>query len=319
MTRRRILLGALCSTLPGVTFAADAERAVHMLQVGVLPANATSPAVDALRAGLRELGYEEGRNLIIATRDGGSTNDRLPALAAELVAIPVDVIVTQGPYGLQAAKDATNTIPILFSGVGANFPGLRSNANLTGVAEEIIESTVTRLGLLREAVPTLARAGILSNPNNYGTSDYLNACEAWAGTAGVRLHVYEVREPDAVPRAFAKMSQENVDGLIALTDSVIFRQREVIVRMALDHRLPGCYPYREWVSAGGLLSYGPNFAATLRGAVPAMIDRIARGTQPSNIPVERPKSEIFVNVKTAATLGITLPKSLLRRADELIS
>jgi putative ABC transport system substrate-binding protein len=318
MTRRRTFLGALSSALPGVAFGADAETVGRMLRIGLLPATATSPAFQALREGLGELGYVEGRNLVIEARDGRPTNDRLPALASELAAVPVDVIVTQGPYGLQAAKDTTKTIPIVFTGVGANFPGLRSDPNLTGVAEEIIGSTVTRLELLKEVVPRLDRAAVLANPNNYGTRDYLNACQTWAHTAGVGLHVYDVRDPDDVPRAFAKMSLDQIQGLIAFTDSVIFRQREVIVQTALKQRVPGCYPYREWVSAGGLLSYGPNFTATLRGLVPIMIDRILKGTKPSDIAVERPRSEIFINARTAAAMGMTIPASLLRRAAEVI-
>jgi putative ABC transport system substrate-binding protein len=226
--------------------------------------------------------------------------------------------VTQGPYGLESAKEATKTIPIVFSGVGANFPGIRSEENLTGVAEEIIESTVKRLALLKEAVPSLTRVGVLANPNNYGTQDYLQRCEAWAQAAGVALHVYEVRAPNDIAPAFAKMVDEHVDGVIAFTDSVIFRQRDVIVQTALKYGLPGSYPYREWVTVGGLLSYGPNFAATLRGPIPAMIDKILKGAKPSELPLEHPKSEIFINLKTAKALGLTIPQSLLLRADEVI-
>jgi putative ABC transport system substrate-binding protein len=136
---------------------AVAQQVAKIVRIGVLPATATSPALLALREGLKELGYVEGRNLAIEARDGGPRNEGLPALATELVGLRVDVIVTQGPYGLEAAKGATTTIPIVFSGVGANFPGLRSAGNLTGVAEEIVESTVQRLALLKDAVPSLTR------------------------------------------------------------------------------------------------------------------------------------------------------------------
>jgi putative ABC transport system substrate-binding protein len=315
---RRAFIGTFASSLLVVPLITHAQQAEKVVRVGVLPATATSPGLLALREGLKELGYVEGRNLAIDARDGGPTNDRLPALAAELVGLRVDVIVTQGPYGLESAKEATKTIPIVFSGVGANFPGIRSEENLTGVAEEIIESTVKRLALLKEAVPSLTRVGVLANPNNYGTQDYLQRCEAWAQAAGVALHVYEVRAPNDIAPAFAKMVDEHVDGVIAFTDSVIFRQRDVIVQTALKYGLPGSYPYREWVTAGGLLSYGPNFAATLRGPIPAMIDKILKGAKPSELPLEHPKSEVFINLKTAKALGLTIPQSLLLRADEVI-
>jgi putative ABC transport system substrate-binding protein len=315
---RRAFIGTFASSLLVVPLITHAQQAEKVVRIGVLPATATSPALLALREGLKELGYVEGRNLAIDARDGGPTNDRLPALAAELVGLRVDVIVTQGPYGLESAKEATKTIPIVFSGVGANFPGIRSEENLTGVAEEIIESTVKRLALLKEAVPSLTRVGVLANPNNYGTQDYLQRCDAWAQSAGVALHVYEVREPNDIAPAFAKMVDEHVEGVIAFTDSVIFRQRDVIVQTALKYGLPGSYPYREWVTAGGLLSYGPNFAATLRGPIPAMIDKILKGAKPSELPLEHPKSEVFINLKTAKALGLTIPQSLLLRADEVI-
>jgi putative ABC transport system substrate-binding protein len=315
---RRAFIGTFAGSLLAVPLIAHAQQVEKVVRIGVLPTTATSPALLALREGLRELGYVEGRNLAIEARDGGPTNDRLSALAAELVGLRVDVIVTQGPYGLEAAKEATTTIPIVFSGVGANFPAIRSAGNLTGVAEEIIESTVKRLALLKEAVPSLTRVGVLANPNNYGTRDYLQRCHTWAQAAGVALRVYEVREPNDIAPAFAKMVDDHVEGVIAFTDSVIFRQRDVIVQTALKYGLPGSYPYREWVTAGGLLSYGPNFTATLRGPIPAMIDKILKGAKPSELPLEHPKSEIFINLKTAKALGLTIPQSVLLRADEVI-
>ena len=316
--RRRQLITRICGAAAAWPLTAAAQQVTTVVRIGVLPSTATSPALLALREGLKELGYVDGRNLAIEARDGGPRNDRLPALAAELVGLPVDLIVTQGPNGLEAAKEATTTIPIVFSGVGANFPGLRSGGNLTGVAEEIVESTVQRLALLKEAVPRLTRVGVLANPNNYGTEAYLQRCQAWAQAAGVALHVYEVRDPNDIGPAFAKMVDEHVEGVLAFTDSVIFRQRDVIVQTALKNGLPGTYPYREWVTAGGLLSYGPNFAATLRGPIPAIIDKILKGAKPSELPIEHPKSETFINLKTAKAFGLTIPPTLLMRADEVI-
>jgi putative tryptophan/tyrosine transport system substrate-binding protein len=172
--------------------------------------------------------------------------------------------------------------------------------------------------LLKEAVPSLTLVGVLANPSNYGTEAYLQRCHAWAQAAGITLHVYEVRDPNDITPAFAKMVAEHVGGVIAFTDSVIFRQRDAIVQTALKDGLPGTYPYREWVTAGGLLSYGPNFATALRGPVPAMIDKILKGAKPSELPIEHPKSETFINLKTAKAFGLTIPPTLLMRADEVI-
>jgi putative ABC transport system substrate-binding protein len=289
-------------------------------RIGVLSTTLgpTSPVGQAFRERLKELGYVEGRNLAIEVRAGLGSPDQLRALATELVQLRVDLIVSVGPYALEAAKNATGTIPIVFAGVGANFPGLRDAPNLTGIAEEIIDSTVKRLALLKEAVPTATRIAILANPNNYGTRAYLEACRTWAQRAGVTLHVYEVRAPGDITPAFAKMTDDRVEGLVAFTDSIIFSQREPIVQTALKNRLPGSYPYREWVTSGGLLSYGPNLTTILREGIPVMVDKILKGSEPSAMAIEQPRSEIFINLKTARTLGLTIPWSLLSRADERI-
>jgi putative ABC transport system substrate-binding protein len=317
---RAVLAIALVLSLCAAPLIAEAQPAEKVYRIGVLSTTLgpTSPVGQAFRERLKELGYIEGRNLAIEVRAGGGRTEQLPALVAELVDLRVDVIVTVGPYALEAATRATATIPIVFAGVGANFAPARSGANLTGVAEEIIESTVRRLALLKEAVPSLTRVAILANPNNYGTPAYLQQCRAWAQAAGVALQVYEVREPDDIAPAFAKMSSEHAEGLLAFTDSIIFGQRDQIVQTARQHGLPGSYPYREWVTAGGLLSYGPNLATILVGPVPMMIDKILKGAKPSALPVEQPKSELVINLRTAKAMGLTIPQLLLSRADEVI-
>ncbi len=162
------------------------------------------------------------------------------------------------------------------------------------------------------------RIAILANPDNYGTQAYLQECRARALSVEVTLQVYEVRDPNDIAPAFAKMISERAEGLVAFTDSIIFGQREKIVQTALKNRLPGSYPYREWVTDGGLLSYGPNLTTIMREPVPIMIDKILKGAKPSQLPVEQPRSELFINLKTAETIGLTLPKPLLARADEVI-
>jgi putative ABC transport system substrate-binding protein len=318
MDRRRFLLTSVAGL--AAPLAVEAQQGEKMHRIGVLSTTwgPNSSVLQGFAGRLKELGYIEGQSLAIDVRSGEGRNDRLPALAAELVGLRVDVIVTGGPYALEAAKDATTTIPIVFAGVGANFPPTRSGGNLTGVAEEIVELIAQRLALLKEAVPNLIRVAVLANPDNYGTRAYLERSHAWAQAAGVTLQVYEVRDPNDIAPAFVKMINERAEGLIAYTDSIIFGQRENIVQTALKNRLPGTYPYREWVTAGGLLSYGPNLTTILREPVPAMVDKILKGTKPSDLPVAQPRSELFINLKTAKALNLTIPQSLLQRADQVI-
>jgi putative ABC transport system substrate-binding protein len=318
--RRRDFLALLC----GVTFAwpvgATAQQERKAVRIGLLSTTfgPRTAGLQAFRDRLKELGYVEGRNLTLEVRSGEGRNDRLPALAGELVALPVDIIVTLGPYAIRAAKEATATIPIVFAGIGANFALARSEGNLTGVAEELIESTAKRLALLKEAVPDLTRLGILANPDNYGTQSYLQQCRAWAQATGATLHIYEVRDPNEFEPAFAKMTGDRVQALVAFPDSVIFGQRDKIVQTALKNKLPGAYIYREWVTAGGLLAYGANQTTVLGGPVPILIDKILKGAKPSDLSIERAKLELFISLKTAMAMGLTLPKSLLDRADEVM-
>jgi putative tryptophan/tyrosine transport system substrate-binding protein len=318
--RRRDVLGLLGGAAIGYPIVAKARTSQEISRIGVLSTTwgPTSPIIQSLRDGLKSLGYVEGQNLAIEVRSGEGRNDRLPALAAELVDRRVDLLVTGGPYALQAAKDATTTIPIVFAGVGANFAATQSGGNITGVAEEIVQSTGKRLLLLKEAVPSIARVAVLANPDNYGTRAYLEECRARGNAAGITLRIYDVRDPSEVSPAFPRMIAERAEGLLAFTDSILFGQRVNIVQTALKNRLPGIYPYREWVTGGGLLSFGPNLATIMRQQIPQMADVILKGAKASDAPVQQPRLELFVNLKTAKTLGITLPKPLLDRADELI-
>ena len=318
--RRRDFVGLISGATVAWPLTATAQQVGTVRRVGLLSTTfaARAAGIQAFRDRLKELGHVEGRNLVIETKDGGGRNDRLPALASELIKLPADVIVTLGPYALQIAKDATTTIPVVFTGIGANFAPTRSGGNLTGVVEELIESTATRLALLKEAVPGFKRVGILANPDNYGTQAYLQQCRAWVQASGATLHVYDVRDPDDVAPAFDKMLSDRVEALVAFPDSVIFGQRDRIVQTALKKNLPGVYIYREWVAAGGLLAYGANQTTILAGPIPTMVDKILKGAKPSELPVEPARLELFVNLKTAKAMGLTLPQPLLARANELI-
>lgn len=318
--RRRDFIGLLGSIAVGCPTVAQAQAPQKISRIGVLSTTwrPASPIIQSFRDGLRELGYVEGQNLAMEVRSGEGRNERLPALAAELIGLGVDLLVTGGPYGLQAAKDATTTIPIVFAGAGANFAPTQAGGNVTGVAEEIVQSTGKRLLVLKEAVPRIARVAVLANPDNYGTKAYLEECRARADAVGLTLQIYEIRDPSEVAPAFPRLVAEHADGLLAFTDSILFGERANIVQAALKNRLPGCYPYREWVAEGGLVSFGPNLTTIMRQQIPRMADKILKGAKPSGLPVQQPKLELFVNLKTAKTLGISLPKPLLDRADELI-
>lgn len=318
--KRRDFARLLGGAVVGYPFGAQAQTPQKIFRIGVLSTTwvPTSPIIQSLRDGLRGLGYVEGQNLVLEVRSGEGRNERLPALATELVALRVDLLVTGGPYGLQAAKDATTTIPIVFAGAGTNFAPTQSGGNITGVGEEIVQSTGKRLLVLKEAVPSITRVAILANPINYGTRAYLEECRARANEAGMTLQIYEIRDPSEVAPAFPRMIAEGAEGLLAFTDSILFGQRANIVQAALRNRLPGSYPYREWVTEGGLLSFGPNLTTVMRQQIPQMVDQILKGTSPSGLPLQHPKLELFVNLRTARTLGITLPKPLLDRANELI-
>jgi putative tryptophan/tyrosine transport system substrate-binding protein len=302
------------------TTSARAQEAGRVVRIGMLSTSFAQRAdgIAAFKARLKALGYTEGENLVVEMRDGGGRNDRVPPFATDLVERRVDVIVPLGPYAIQAAKAVTTTIPIVFTGIGTNFPLARSEGNTTGVAEELIESTTDRLALLKEAVPGLTRVGVIGNPGNYGTQAYLEKCRAWAQAAGIALRVYDLRDPDDTGPIFARMAEDRVEGLIAFPDSVIFGQRDSIVQAALRGRVPGVYLYREWVAAGGLLAYGPNQASILGGPLPAMVDKILKGARPGDLPVEHGKLELFANRATARAMHIDLPQFLLSRADEVM-
>jgi len=318
--RRFVRLGLFAPSALASASSARAQQPGRVVRIGMLSTSFAQRAdgIRAFKARLKALGYTEGENLAIEMRDGEGRNDRVAAFAADLVERRVDVIVPLGPYAIQAARAATTTVPIVFTGIGTNFPLARSEGNTTGVAEELIESTTGRLALLKEAIPNLTRVGVIGNPGNYGTQAYLEKCRAWAQTAGATLHIYDLRDPNDTAPIFAKMADDRVEALIAFPDSVIFGQRDNIVQSALRSGLPGVYLYREWVAAGGLLAYGPNQASILGGPLPVMVDKILKGARPGDLPVEHGKLELFVNRATAQAMRVDLPRPLLSRADEVI-
>ena len=283
------------------------------------------PPVDAFRQGLRELGYVEGQNLVIEYRGAEGKDERLPDLAAELVGLHVDVIVAVAPTATRAAQHATHTIPIVMTGtgdpVGAGFVAslARPGGNITGLSLMMPELPGKRLELLKETVPQSTRVAVLANPAFEVSKLYLNNLTLAARALGLQLHVVEVRRADELDTAFAAMTREGADALIVLSDPALMDPLlGRVTDLAATHRLPAMYNWKMYVEAGGLMSYGPSLPGSHRRAA-TYVDKILKGANPADLPVEQPtKFELVINLKTAKALGLTIPLSLLGRADEVI-
>jgi putative tryptophan/tyrosine transport system substrate-binding protein len=323
---RREFIGTLAGGLLVSPLAAEAQQTAKVPRIGYLSANlAPNPHLrEAFRQGLRDLGYVEGRNLVIEYRDAEGKFERLPALAAELVALKVDVILAGGPLQARAAKQATKTIPIVFVGSDAVTSGLvtslaRPGGNITGLSALTGELAGKRLELLTQAVPGVSRVAGLWQPGGARTEkDMLKGADLAARALGVRLQLVEARGPADIDRAFSDMSRARADALFVLATPMFFEERRRLVDLAAKSRLPAVYSLREYVDAGGLMAYGSNQADLFRGAA-TYVDKIFKGAKPADLPIEQPtKFELVINLKTAKALGLTIPQSLLQRADEVI-
>jgi putative ABC transport system substrate-binding protein len=321
-----LLLGGLVSPVP-----AEAQQAAEPTRIGYLSTQSLSPPTrlgEAFRQGLRDLGYVEGRNVVIESRSAEGKLERLPALAAELVALKVDVIVAPaGTPPALAAKQATRTIPIVFIAVGDPVTsGLvsslaRPGGNATGLTDVNPELVGKRLELLTQAVPGVSRLAVLWQPGAVGErteKDMLKAAEVAARALGVRLQVVEARGPADFDRAFSDMTSARAGALTVLGSNMFFKERRRLVDLAAKNRLPAVYITREYVDAGGLMSYGADLADSFRRAA-TYVDKILKGAKPGDLPVEQPtKFELVINLKTAKSLGLTIPASVLGRADRVI-
>jgi len=329
VTTRREFIGTLAGGLVAAPFAAEAQQAAMVPRIGYLSPNLTaSPHTHkAFRQGLHDLGYVEGRNLVIEYRDAEGKLERLPALAAELVALKVDVVVAPNTVAALAARQATKTIPIVFA-VAADpvTSGLvtslaRPGGNVTGLSILSPELVGKGLELLTQAIPGVSRIAVLWQPGALGErteKDLLKEAEVAARALGMRPQVVEARGPEDFDRAFSDMTRARTGALTVLTSIMFVIERRRLVDLAAKNRLPTVYPYREFVDAGGLMAYGPNIADNYRRAA-TYVDKILKGAKPADLPVEQPtKFELVINLKTAKTLGLTIPLSLLQRADEVI-
>ena len=332
MTTRREFIGTLAGGLLTVPFVAEAQPATKAPRIGLLGLNlATNRNLpEAFRQGLRDLGYVEGRNVVIEYRDAKGKFERLPALAAELVALKVDVIMTGGRPQALAASQATRTLPIVFTGVGDPvLIGLvtslaRPDGNVTGLTLSTGPELVgKRLELLKQAVPGVGRVAVLWQPDAPGepkeNDGALKAAEVAARALGVRLQIVEARGPADFDKAFAEMTRARAGAVTVFGGAMFANERGRLVDLVAKNRLPAVYPNRDYVDAGGLMSYGPDVADLWRRAA-TYVDKILKGAKPADLPVEQPtKFELVINLKTARALGLAIPQPVLGRADEVIS
>lgn len=326
MDRRQFVCAAAGGVL-GAPLSSFAQSQLKIWRIGIL--ETISPAMnaanlDALRKGLEELGYVEGRNLLIEYRNADGRVERHAAGAAELVQLRVDLIVTRGTPATLAARDATRTIPIVMAAVGDPVASgivaslARPGGNVTGLSSVTTDLDAKRLGVLREAVPSLARAGALINMGSSSNALEWKVIETAARSLGIQLLLLDVRAREDLGPAFEAAIRQRADGLVVWQEALFQANRILIAELAAKHRLPAIYRSMEFIEAGGLMAYGPNYPDLYRRTA-SYVDRILKGSKPGNLPIEQPtKFELIINLKAAASLGLKIPQSLLLRADRLV-
>jgi putative ABC transport system substrate-binding protein len=325
MMDRRTFLAGTGAMLLAAPLAAEAQEPGKRPRVGFLGPRTradAAPYLDAFLLGLREIGWVEGKNIFIEYRWAEGRQERLPDLAAELVRLKVDVILAGPTSAAVAAKNATSTIPIVTTSAGDPGVGLvaslaRPGANVTGLSFSVEMATIGKgLELLKETVPKVRRVAVLSNPAN--PAHALARKEVAARSVGVQLQLLEARGPTELDSAFAAMARERAGAVLVIADSTFGFHRTRLRDLAAKGRLPAMYGLREHPEVGGLMSYGADNRDNFRRAA-TYVDKILRGAKPADLPVEQPtKFELVINLKTAKALGLTIPQSLLQRADEII-
>jgi putative ABC transport system substrate-binding protein len=325
MDRRTFMSGMTLGFL-AAPLDAGAQQPGKVYRIGFLSPRSSSDVgrLAAFRQGLRELGYVEGQNIAIESRWAEGEYGRLPGLAAELVRLKVDVIVTYAAPAIQAAKRATGTIPIVMAGAidpvasGLVTSVARPGGNITGLSLMAPDLVGKQLAILKEVVPTVSRVALLGNPANTGNAPQLRHAQETARTLGMRLQSLEARGPNEIESAFAAITRERAGALIVLVDGMLADHRARIADLAAKSRLPAVYGLSDYPEAGGLMAYGPSVLDRFRRAA-TYVDKILKGAKPGDLPVEQPtKFELVINLKTAKALGLTIPQSLLQRADQVI-
>jgi len=326
--RKEIIAFALCALLIALCPSVEAQQPVKFYRMGYLDSGSASGSthlLEAFRQGLRDLGYVEGKSIMIECRYAELKSERLPDLTADLVRLKVDVILVRATGEALAAKETTSTIPIIMLNVGNPMAaGLiaslaRPGGNITGLTQMTPEVGGKRLELLKEAVPRMSRLAVLtmSRPDT-GLQLQMKEIEAAAQAMGVLLQPLEVRGPEAIVSAFPAAANKRVSALIVLAHPPFFAERRRIGELAVKSRLPTMYPQSDYVDAGGLMSYGVNIADLYRRAA-TYVDKILKGAKPADLPVEQPtKFEFVINLKAAKQIGVTIPPNVLLRTDRVI-
>src|SRR5947199_464776 len=325
MKKRASTLFILATLILAPVYLAHAQKETTR-RIGVLYLGAphSNPNFDVFVQGLRELGYIDGKNIVIEYRYAEGKEDRLPELATELVRLKVDAIFTAGTPALFALKQATKTIPIVFFstsdpiGTGVFASLAHPGRNITGMSGLASDLWPKRLELLKEIFPKLSRVAMVWNKGNAGMNLEAKATQEVAGPLGVTLQDRGVKDPNELDTVFALMIKDRPDGFLALMDPVLNSYQKQILDFLAKNRLPAIFENKAWVEAGGLISYGANYADVHRRAA-TLMDKILKGAKPADLPVEQPtRFELFINLKTAKEIGVTIPQSVLYRADKAI-
>jgi putative tryptophan/tyrosine transport system substrate-binding protein len=323
--QRRDFIKAIAGLAGTWPLAASAQQSEKIPRIGYLSPSVIQPRDEAFRQRLQELGYIEGKTIIVERRSAEGKFERLTTLAEELVRLEVDVIVTAVTQASLAAKHATRTIPIVFAavsdplGTGLVASLARPGANITGTAAMSSDVVGKSLELLREAVPALSRVVVIWNPDNaVFQAQMLRDTQLAAGRLGIELRVVAVRGPDDFEPAFSGIASTQAGALMVLSDPAYSPHAARMADLVNKSRLPAMYSIREYAVAGGLMAYGTNFTVLFRRAAD-YVDKILKGTKPEDLPVEQPtKFEFVINLKAAKAIGLTIPPTLLARADEVI-
>lgn len=323
MDRRRFVSTSLAAALVA-PLEAEAAPAGRVARVALLATTPAPPVLAGLTDGLRQLGWVQGRNLTFEQRYSEGKTERFAELVAELIERKTDVIVTSGGPAALAAKKATRTVPVVMAAiidpvaVGLVASLAKPGGNVTGISWLGIDLTAKRLELLKEAAPAISRLGVLFNPANPGNTVAVKEVSAMAPRFGMTPEFWEIRDPADFDKAFAAMTGSRTDALFTVADPLMFRRRTQIVDFAAKRRLPAIYEWKEFADLGGLMAYGVNLSELFRRSA-TFVDKILRGAKPAELPVEQITTfELVLNLKTARALGLTLPRTLLLRADQVI-
>ena len=325
--KEKIRVLTLCAVLFALCASAKAQQPTKVPRIGFqldAPASVMTARIEGFRQGLRELGYIEGKNIIIEWRSSEGKAESRSEMAAELVRLKVDVIVSGGPTVTRVLREATTTIPIVMGQdtdpVGSGFVAslAKPGGNITGLAALAPEMSGKQLELLKEIVPKLSRVAIIGNSTNPGDAQALREAVLAAGSYDIYLRYLDVQDPKDIGPVVRAAAKGRADALLVLGNPILNLQRQQVVELAAKHRLPATYARPEYVDAGGLMTYGTNYPELFRRAA-TYVDKILKGAKPGELPVEQPKKfEFIINLKAAKQIGLTIPPNVLVRADKVI-